>query len=313
MKNSRRNNLLAALLVCLAPAAASAAEGYLTPSTNNGSGNMPSGYSTLYFELSDTDWVPKLALPKQPKQGDMVILSSLSSKYATLSSARTAFAAQSYIPVENLSNIVLRWSDSHQRWDVNNGESSRVVYGQRKDTLEVPMSDHLVTQVGLYDTTKWANQVKLPAWAPQGAVLVVANSTSNDVQVGGDAVANGATSTCESRQNCSFVFGADGKWDVREGNVRVKPAAQLQAPVARWNHVLLGNPAVDVDMQPTMRLPAEGNEGDVFQIANVYGAKFTEVLPDNTNMAGGTYVPKGIPLVLRYDAAQRRWMQQPIR
>ncbi len=313
MKNSHRNTLLAALLACLAPAAASAAEGYLTPSTNNGSGNMPSGYSTLYFELSDTDWVPKLALPANPRQGDTVILSSLSSKYVTLSAAKTVFAAQTYIPVENLSNIVLRWSDTYKRWDVHNGESSRVVYGQRKDTLEVPMSDHPVTQVSLYDTTKWANQVKLPAWAPQGAVLVVANSSSNDVQVRGDAVANGATSACEARQNCSFVFGADGKWDVREGNVRVKPAAQLPAPSARWNHVFLGNPAEDIDMQPTMRLPAEGKEGDIYQIANLYDAKFTKVLPDNTSMTGGTYVPKGYRLVLRYDAAQRRWMQQPIR
>lgn len=312
MKTTHRNSLLAALLVCLAPAAASAAEGYLTPATNNGSGYMPSGYTTLYFELSEGDWAAKLKLPGKPQQADRVVLSSLSSQYATLDAARTAFANQVYLPVQDLSNIEVRWTARDQRWDVTGGESARVIHGRNLASQDIESSSHLVTQVSLYDT-KRAGVLGLPAWAPQGAVLVVANGSSDDVQVRPSALAGSAGSVCNASQNCGFVYAADGKWHARQGHARVAAQAQLPAPAARWNDVFLGNPAEDVGMQPEMRLPAEGVEGDIYQITNLHGARFTQVLTDNTDMSKGTYVPSGYRLVLRYDSARGLWIRQALR
>ncbi|QGL80490.1 hypothetical protein GPNADHDJ_00307 [Stenotrophomonas maltophilia] len=312
MKNTHRNTLLAALLVCLAPAAASAAEGYLTPATNNGSGYMPSGYTKLYFELGDGDWAAKLKLPGKPQQADHVVLSSLSSKYATLDAGKTAFADQVYLPVHDLSNIELRWTASSQRWDVVGGESARVVYGRNQPSQEIESSNHLVTQVGLYDT-KRATSLGLPAWAPQGAVLVIANGSSNDVQVRPSSLAGNAGSVCNANQNCGFVYAADGKWHARQGHARVAAQAQLPAPTARWNDVFLGDPAEDIGMQPTMRLPAQGVEGDIYQITNLHGARFTRVLADHTDMPSGIYVTSAHRLVLRYDSARGLWIRQALR
>jgi hypothetical protein len=307
MKTTPRNTLLAALLACLAPMAASAAEGYLTPSKNGGSGVLPTGYSKLYFELSDSDWTQKVRLPARPQQGDTVVLSSLSSKYVTLDAGKTVFADQVYLPVEDLSNIVLRWTASSNRWDVVGGESARVVYGRNTDSLIVPESNHLVTQIGLYNT-KRAASVTLPAWAPQGAVLAVANSSSADVQVSG-----ADSGSCAASQNCSFVFAADGTWKTRGSHARVAAAAHLPASSARWSDVLLGNPAVDVDMQPEMRLPAQGVEGDIYQITDMYGARFTKVLPDNTDMSAGFYPKQGYRAVFRYDGTRGMWIRQAIK
>ncbi len=307
MKNSRRNSLLAALLVCMAPVAASAAEASLTPSTNGGNGSLPSGYSKLYFELSESDWTQKVRLPARPQQGDTVVISSLSSKFATLDAAKTVFADQIYIPVEDLSNVVLRWTEKSGRWDLVGGESARVVYGRNTDTLVVPASDHLLTQVGLYDT-KRAASVALPAWAPQGALLAVANSSSTDVKVSG-----GSNATCAASQNCAFVFAADGTWKARGSYARVKAARDLPAPTARWNDVLLGNPAEDVDMQPTLRLPAQGTEGDIYQITNLHDTRFTRVLTDNTDLAAYFYPQQGYRVVFRYDGALGLWAHQAIK
>lgn len=309
MKTTHRNTLLAALLVCLSPIAASANEAYLTPNTNGGSGAMPSGYSKLYFELGNGNWVGTLKLPATPRQGDTVVLSSMADWNARLETAATAFDKAGYLPVDALSNVELRWSSTFNRWDVIKGESARLVYGRSQYFLTIPASHHAVTQVGIYQN-KWAGEAYLPSWAPQGAVLVVANESTSEVIVSGSSAAFNRFD-CESATQCAFVFDADGKWRARSGRVQFRPIdVDLPSPAARWTDVVVGRAVEDLTTPGLLRLPANAVDGDIYKISNPSGELFVRLLPDNTNLGKELRVPaRGY--ILRYDGAQRRWLFQP--
>ncbi|WP_285301716.1 hypothetical protein [Stenotrophomonas maltophilia group sp. Smal13] len=309
MKTTHRNSLLAALLVCLTPVAVSANEAYLTPNTNGGSGAMPSGYSKLYFELGNGNWVGTLKLPAAPRQGDTVVLSSMADWNARLETAATAFDKAGYLPVDALSNVELRWSSTFNRWDVIKGESARLVYGKSQYVLTIPASHHAVTQVGIYKN-KWAGEAYLPTWAPQGAVLVVANETSSEVIVSGYSAAFNRFD-CKSETRCAFVFDADGKWRARMGREQYRPVdVDLPSPGARWTDVVVGSAAEDVTTPGLLRLPANAVDGDIYQISNPSNELPVYIAADNSNRDVDVRVSaKGY--IYRYDGSQRRWIIQP--
>ncbi|MFL4617048.1 hypothetical protein ACJ6WH_00085 [Stenotrophomonas maltophilia] len=312
-----RKLLCAATLACLAPFAASAADAYLTPSKNGGSGNMPSGYSHVYFELADNDWVGRLSLPAHPRNGDRVTLSSLAGRdvagasYSALLANKTVFADHVYIPVDNLSNVVFRWTDKYARWDVIDGVSGRMVVGRNQDTLRIENSEHVLTQVNLFDTRR-AAQVELPSWAPNGALLVVANASNDDVRVNGGP-ASLANSNCTAGSNCGFVFGADGAWHVRKGSGVASPAAQLPVPEKRWTQIAMGNLATDPAIPREIGLPSEAVCGDVYTMITGDDTGFTRVKAENTNTPSGVTLRRGIRYMYRFDGAKGIWEMQRVR
>ncbi len=303
MKNSHRNTLLAALLVCLAPAAASATEAYLTPSKNGGSGAMPSGYSKLYFELASNDWVNHMQLPANPQAADFVVLSSLARGSSRLDAAQTAFADLVYLPIDTYTNVELRWSKANQRWNIWDGLSARRVIV--RGDLAVPQSEHAVTQV--YVGSKLSPvSLYLPTAAPKGAVLAVANDSVHAVGISGSEIAGGRTFVCPATQACAFVFNSgDGKWHARHGREHIKPTEyQLPAPSQRWTDLVTGNPADDVTTPLTMRMPTTAIDGDIYQLTD----------PSNSNVfkveGAGSKALSATPVTLRYDATTRTWVRQ---
>ncbi|WP_353075238.1 hypothetical protein [Stenotrophomonas sepilia] len=306
-----RKLLCAAVLACVAPLSAAAADGYLTPGKNGGSGKMPSGYSNLYFELAENDWARIVTLPERPQAGDRVTLSSLADSYAILDARKTVFEDQIHIPVDSLSNAEFRWSAAQSRWDVVGGLTARLVTGRNTNTLQIPDSEHTLTQVGLYDT-KRASTVQLPAWARNGSLLVVANASSADVTVRG-VQAQGTASNCEAGRNCAFVFGADGVWYVRLGNGRQQATESLPTPAKRWTDVFLSSPADDPLLPQEMRLPREAVCGDVYQFTNLDTAQFTRVSAENTDLKNSALIRKGHRYVFRFDGAQGRWIHQRVK
>lgn len=302
MKNSRRNTLLAALLVCLAPAAASAAEAYLTPSKNGGSGAMPSGYTKLYFDLTSNDWVNQMQLPANPQGANFVVLSSEAHGSSRLDAAKTAFADLVYLPVDTGTEVELRWSKANQRWDVMNSPSARLIITGRD--LAVPQSNEALTQVTIASHANKATLL-LPTSAPKGAVLAVANDSADTVGIGGET-AGGGSFSCPAAWSCAFVFNSgDGKWHARRGRGQIKPTEyQLPTPSKRWTDLVTGSAAEDVTTPNAMRMPADAIDGDIYQLTDPSNSNFFKV------EGAGTRPLSSVPVTLRYDASQRSWVRQ---
>ncbi len=309
MKNSRRNYLLAALLVCLAPAAASATEIRLTPSSNGDSGAMPSGYSRLYFDLVDGDWVGELKLPEHPRQGDVVELSSRAAWAATLDTSKTTHADLLDLTINAKTNIRLRYSvlgsNGTQAWHMFGGESARYVTLHEEGEATVPMSGHALTDV-FPNVKKTITRVNLPAWAPKLAQLAFVNTSANDIEVH----TGGKDMACPSTKICNYIFNdMDSAWHARAGYARFQPSrVDLPEPTARVMDVVVGSAAEDLTTPSILRLPATAVEGDVYTLSNPSGDHFTRLLPDHSNLSTDISLPAS-GITFRYDAATRTWRQ----
>ncbi|MCF3479167.1 hypothetical protein GUV60_03750 [Stenotrophomonas maltophilia] len=293
-----RKLLCAATLLCLAPLSAIAAEAHLTPGSNGGSGAMPSGYSTLFFEISDSDFAKELALPANPRHGDNVVLSALTSRRVSmLDAAGTSVADLAYIPVTQNSSFALVKSDPLGRWAVTGRglNGTRIIlkdgsHAQAPNTEKSFIDLHVLNNV---------SSIGLPAQAPARAVLGLVNYTQNDVTIKGPELAGGAQ-TCGVAQTCAFVFdGADGQWHGRRGRAHFQPTtAQLPKMGQRWTDIVLSGPAEDVITPRHMQLPVEAVDGDIIEFTDVSGSRFYTV--NNSVISGDkrTY---------RYDAGNGRW------
>lgn len=298
MKNSRRNNLLAALLVCVAPAAASAAEGYLTPSTNNGSGAMPSGYTKLYFELASNDFAAELALPANPRDRDWVILSTLADRNSRLNAKGTSVEDLVYIPVDSLSNFELV-KTSHGGWGAVGGLSATRVVLKSGEHGVAPMTEKLMTDINVGGNV---TTIQLPASAPAGAVAGVQGFNGRDLTITGVA---GGASICPQSTTCGFVFDAASKqWHARRGRAHFQPTvSQLPKMEQRWTDIITGSPAEDVLTPKHMVLPTSAVEGDIIQLTDPSNSRFYTVNSPYTYLSSQ-------PLTYRYDSQAARWIYQ---
>lgn len=305
MKNSRRNSLLAALLVCLAPAAASATEIRLTPSSNGDSGAMPSGYSKLYFDLIDGDWAGELKLPEHPRPGDVVELSSRAAWTSTLDTSKTTHADLLDLTINAGTNVQLRWSSNYQRWHMLGGETARFLTLHQEGEATVPMSEHVLTDV-FPSMSKTITRVNLPEWAPKLAQLAFVNTNPNDVEIR----SGGKRTTCPSTQTCAYIFNdMDSAWHARAAYARIQPSqVDLPEPTARVMDVVVGSAAEDLTTPSMLRLPATAVEGDVYTLSNPSGDHFTRLQPDHSNLSTAISLPAN-GITFRYDAAARTWRQ----
>ncbi|HEL5038526.1 TPA: hypothetical protein UOA93_000264 [Stenotrophomonas maltophilia] len=310
MKNLRRVPLMTALLIGLCPAAALAAEARLTPGSNGGSGAMPSGYSKLYFQLSDHDWVAELKLPDAPADGDRVVVSSTAARPARLDPEGMSVASLEYVPVDASSSIELRWNNALKEWHLINGKSSRVevmTWSWGVAERVVASTDHALTELYIPFNSS-GRTLKLPRWAASGAMLSVNNYGDTSVTVRDDV----ATQQCGVRERCAYVFDArEGRWSQRTGRVEISVSeTNLPVPLSRWTTVRVGSPTDDLITPGFLRLPQEGKDGDIYQIRNDSGDHFAYVLTDNTTLFEAVPVSSG-PHTFRFDAVRSTWLQQP--
>ena len=293
-----RKLLCAATLLCLSPFAASAAEAHLTPKSNGGSGAMPSGYTALFFETSDSDFAAELKLPSTPRHADMVVLTSLSGyQVSRLDAAGTSVADLVYIPVRPFDNYVLRSNNELGYWMASGGLSSDRL-GLRVDGhAQVPATEKRLIDLNIGAPT---TSVGLPGAAPNGAVLGLGNYAGYDLVVKGPELA-GEPQTCAAAQFCAFVFdAADGQWHARRGRAHFQPTtSQLPKMDQRWTDIILSGPAEDVTTPLQMTLPVEAIEGDVIQIRDVSDSRAYRV-------NGGTVY--STPSTYRYSSSAGEWV-----
>ena len=307
MNNLRHLSLVAALLAGLSPLAATAAEVHLSPNSNGGSGAMPSGYGTLYFNLKEGDWAEEITLPANPRSGDEVLLTSESNRMARLDTSGTSFKDLVYLPVGRGTSLWLFWDPSVNSWLVLGGHSAQFVQPQwGMPELSIPPSGAPVTQV--HDSGWKFTAINLPDAAPQGAQLAVTSRQSNDILVRSGS----SVMVCAAAQACAYVFDLPtGQWHPRSGVVEISASqVDLPAPTNRWTTVMVGSPADDLQTPGMLRLPASGVDGDVYQVKNPSGDHFAYILADNTDLGEVVPVSSGVN-TFYFDAGRRIWMHQP--
>ena len=224
----------------------------LTPNDLKG-GELPSGHSTVTFNLSDGNWVRDITLPQSPSDGDRVVISSGATMTAYIDTANVDTTGG---PLE------LRAGQSHTL--VYDASIQKWALQAQQPLIQVPIV--LSPDAGStasYEMTV-ASEVVLPATAPNWTVLTITSSASADGRIV-DGVAYGLNKRdpiiVKPNESYSFEF-HDGMWNLRNYAAHELTAAQatanLEPPTAPVTVITIS----DGDWLPEMKLPDSAGAGD---------------------------------------------------
>lgn len=293
--------LASALLACCMPLAAAASEATLSPATNNGSGQMPSGFGQLNFYIANGDWAGELRLPTASSHGDRVAALSDAMWSARFDLAGTAFAAAGAVPFLDGALLEFSWNAGAGQWDLQPGATARTLIAPNVAKDRIANTYHMLTQYTMLDGMH-AGQVLLPYWAPDNALLTVANRASwkSQINTNPSSTTGHAWHTCSSGQSCTFTYvGSKRAWvEVVEGGP-APVAAQLPFPVASVTRVSV-DPAHDV-VATRMTLPAKAVHGDVYVLVDNHGFDAHSVDMANTSLIEPLRLRTGKEVRLRFD------------
>lgn len=130
----------------------------LSPNENNSSGDLPSGYTSITFQISDDNWVGVLKLPKQPRDNDVVTFKSSAKRSSFIDIRNTDFPRQTLeLRQGDLYSFVY---DMHRGWrtygDIKYAQKdiSKVILrvGENKVTRFIVGESGFVTDIKLPDT-----------------------------------------------------------------------------------------------------------------------------------------------------------------
>lgn len=307
MKNTP--TVLAALLAicCMPSATAWAEEANLSPNTNGGTGNMPSGYSQLNFLLSNGDWVTDIRLPTAATHGDRVAAMSDAHWIARFDLTGTVFESAAGAPFVKDVLLDFVWNTYAGRWDVQDGPMARALLGPNLAVDHIAPSPHLLTQYTMIDGMH-AKELHLPVQAQEHAILAVANRATWSTRINAaPGTLKGDWHECGSLQDCTFLYDTGTKrWRAATGTSTIGPQAQLPFP-SRTVMRVVAKPALDPATRIT--LPAWAVHGDVYAIVDNSGAVGHHVETANTNLPAPVSLEDGRELRLRYNAIVYTWEQ----
>ncbi len=293
-----RKLLCSALLACVMPVAASAAEATLSPATNGGSGQLPSGYSRLHFQMSQGDWVNEVKLPASPRDGDQVTLRNSHGAASLLMTDGSVLEGVAFAPIKRGHDLDLSWNAHRNTWDVWDGASSRGFGSIAVPELTIPSDNHMLTQIEMWDGAV-PGRLYLASSAERGALTVVSNYSARSVAIDGSRLLGGQHATCPAMSQCTYVFTTDGKWNAGTGKKVVRATQSLlPTPEARLSDVVIGNIAEDVETPFEMQLPAAAMDGDVYRFMNPN--------PRGSYLVDGEFIGTGYT-VFQYDANTLKW------
>ncbi|WP_434211941.1 hypothetical protein [[Pseudomonas] boreopolis] len=303
MQKNCSSYLAAALLACVAPLAVHASEADLSPPQNGGSGQMPSGYSQLNFYVGDGYWAPELRLPQQPSAGDQVMLDMTATFGSRLELQGTAFASAGSVALANPQTHYFIWNEGANVWDVRDGAVARTLMGPNRPMDSVPASNHLMTQYTM-ENGRHAGRLQLPVWAPDNALLTVANRADWATTIVADGLSQ-SQRQCKRGQDCTFLFdGVRQRWLRQESGSVMQPMEQLPFPKASTVNVVTRV----VDAGPLqMTLPNIAIHGDVYAFLHTHDMDVYSVSAAHTDMANTLELPAGKEVRFRFNRPMTRW------
>lgn len=151
-------------------AAVAWAQTYLSPKQVGG-GNIPAGYKSLVFSLSDGNWAPTLTLPAAGADGATIQIKVGSTWASTVLQGNTDVPLPS-VTLATGQSVQYRYALVKKLWEVQ----APTVYGPNNGSaLQVTMGSSWIARAVLANGF-WAPSVVLPATAPANAVVLVSSA-----------------------------------------------------------------------------------------------------------------------------------------
>ncbi|SPL69282.1 hypothetical protein KPC_0460 [Acinetobacter stercoris] len=153
----------------------------LTPNTNNKSGDIPTGYTELDFNLFNGNWVENLTLPKTASDKAVVKITSDAGYASYLDTSNTDIPLES-LKITKGSSYTFIFDLAQKKWNL---DVQAVALTNGVDHYTVPGSEQYIQKVQLKNG-QWAKQISLPAQAKDGSLIQVVSSASNESSINTD-------------------------------------------------------------------------------------------------------------------------------
>ncbi|WP_173910856.1 metalloendopeptidase CpaA [Acinetobacter sp. Marseille-Q1618] len=172
MKNKK---LVIALSLCLVGTAF--ASTILSPNTNNQSGQIPSGYTELEFNLANGNWIKNLYLPKTAKNNDRITINSTAGYSAYLDTSNTDIPLES-LEIKNNTSYQFVFNGAQQKWLL----SGNIVYPTHNVANYNVSITSAIPKITL-KTDQWAQQISLPDAATDGQLVQISSDADKESSV----------------------------------------------------------------------------------------------------------------------------------
>lgn len=155
----------------LAAAVSSAYAIDLSPNSNGGSGNIPSGYSLVNFKTGDGNWSATITLPATASQGDVINIISNASYNSNIITSNTDYPLGSML-IKKGETVSFVYQSAQARWSL----TSIPQYSPASSGATVPdVGNSKAVRYSMSDGNR-VKTIYLPATANDNAVILIDSS-----------------------------------------------------------------------------------------------------------------------------------------
>ncbi|WP_413741984.1 hypothetical protein ACL2XO_00595 [Sodalis sp. RH15] len=285
----------------------------LTPNTNGGSGQLPSGYSHINFTTANGNWVRNIALPLQPNANSSVTLISHASYNSFLDARPVGLGPE--MEIIDGDTFTFTFDAGQQRWIPSGAQVTSM--SPNSVGPNIPNLTARITIYEIYDGN-WAAEIRLPSQATPQNLLLISSRATNSSRLLPDYLLFASTTNIRVSDNYGLQYRTDlQRWVITQPPVQRLDTnadiAQMPPPIVPLTEVNFSNQHFISSIQ----LPQTANNRDEIIIRSTATSAAT-ISNANTHYSGPMELANGNEYHFFYiteNPAGRRWqlISSPIR
>ncbi len=277
----------------------------LSPNSNGGSGNIPSGYSVVNFKVSNGNWVPSINLPASASNGSVVNISSEAGYDSNIITSNTDYPLGSMLLKEGQS-VSFIYQTSQNRWTL----SAVPQYSPNSTGATVPaLGSNRAVRYNMADGN-WTGTIYLPASAADNAVILINSSATWSANIDPANVLQASTLRIQTGDQYALLYSSlHQKWVPLITPLRKLTATQAGAVVATPTAPKTEISFSDSAWRASITLPASAGDRDRIFIKSTATNPAT-ISNSNVEFKGSLSIQNGASYEFMFVKEKNLWVVQ---
>lgn len=273
----------------------------ISPNTNGGSGNIPSGYSDITFTVSNGNWVPTITLPNGVTNGTKVTIQSTAGYDSSLVTTNTDYPLAA-LTIKSGDSYSFIFSTTKNKWVIQAQSYS-------PNTVGATIPDLAGLNAARYTLSdgNWTGTVNLPATAANNTVVFVDSTATWDASVSPTNIQFASTLKIKRGDSYAFIY----RTDLQRWVLANAPARQY---VSGTTIGTLTSPRLNVDLNNSnwvgaLTLPVSAGDRDRIVVTST-ATNPTTISNSNIDFTGTLKVINGSRYEFLFIKEKNKWVLQ---
>lgn len=277
----------------------------LSPNSNGGTGNIPSGHSVVNFKVSNGNWVPSINLPASASNGSVVNISSEAGYDSNIITSNTDYPLGSML-LKNGQSVSFVYQASQSRWAL----SSIPQYSPNSTGATIPdLGTNRAVRYSMADGN-WTGSISLPASAADNAVILINSSATWAASINPANILHASTLRIQAGDQYALVYSSQQqKW-----LPVITPLRKLTATQAGSNIATPTAPKTEISFsdsawRASITLPASASDRDRIFIKST-AANPASISNTNLEFKGSLSILNGSSYEFMFVKEKNLWVIQ---